>query len=262
VICESCSLIAHSRCAANAPPTCDLRAQLLLYAQYAENGNPGSAYSNSVDLLKVGGRHIPTTPMSEVAYVARSQSSKMSIDFPIVQSPPPHGSPNKAFKFMTAFKTKRSKASLAQELDQGQGSSTSRLPAASDIHSQGDIHDHFRGKEKAISKKPSALLRRKPDYNQRPQSLSSNSTSPNTASMRSAADSLSSRPEVGRKSAVSDMGTRSRLSAGESEARRPSHLKSASTISAEPNDDHSNGIPGSMPPDNPRHDKDSKCAVQ
>jgi hypothetical protein len=272
VICESCSLIGHSKCAANAPPTCDLRAQLLLYAQFAEKGSPGSAYSNSMDLFKVGG-HIPTSPMSEVAYVAPSQSSKMSIDTPIVQSPPPHGSPNRppmAFKFMAAFKTKRSKVSLARELEV-QGSSASLLPAASDIHSQGDVHEHLHdrpGNEKALSKKPSVLLKRKPNYKQRPQSLSSNSTSPNTASMRSAANSLSSRLEVGIKSAVTDTGTRSRPPAGESEVRRPSQLTSistASTISVEYDDDHPNMIPGGMPPENPRHKTDPKsgnCAVQ
>ena len=273
VICESCSLIGHSKCAANAPPTCDLRAQLLLYAQFAEKGSPGSAYSNSVDLLKVGGGHIPTSPVSEVAYVAPSQSSKMSIDTPIVQSPPPHGSPNRhptAFKFMAAFKTKRSKAYLARELEV-QGSSTSLLPPASDIHSQGDIHEHLHdrpAKEKAFSKKPSVLLKHKHNYKQRPQSLSSNSTSPNTASMHSAAYSLSSRLEVGTKSAVTDTGMGSRPSAGESEVFRPSKLTSistSSTISVEHDDDHPNMIPGSMPLDNPRHKTDSKsgnCAVQ
>jgi len=39
VLCDQCSLIAHSKCAHNAPPTCNLRAQLLLYARYAENGS-------------------------------------------------------------------------------------------------------------------------------------------------------------------------------------------------------------------------------
>ena len=46
LLCSQCSLISHSKCAPNAPPTCDLRAQLLLYAQYAEKGDPASAYSN------------------------------------------------------------------------------------------------------------------------------------------------------------------------------------------------------------------------
>lgn len=264
VICESCSLIAHSKCATNAPPTCDLRAQLLLYAQYAEKGNPGSAYSNSMDLLKLGGGNIPTSPMSEVALVTHPPSSKLSIDIPVAQSPPLHGSPPRlptAFKFMTAFKTKSSKASLALESDQVRGSSTSLLPAASGIHNQNDIHEH-REKGKAIQRKPS-VLRRKLGSKQRPHSLSSNSTSPNTASMRSAADSLSSRLELTRKT---DAVTRSRPSREESEVAKPSHLPSisgASTVASEHEDDYPNGIPGSMPSDNSRHKtKSGNCVIQ
>lgn len=36
VICTECSIIAHYRCAIDAPPTCDLRAQLLLFAARGE----------------------------------------------------------------------------------------------------------------------------------------------------------------------------------------------------------------------------------
>ncbi|KZV64677.1 hypothetical protein PENSPDRAFT_656389, partial [Peniophora sp. CONT] len=43
VLCSQCSLIAHSRCAAAAPPTCDLRSQLLLYAQFAEHNTTPNA---------------------------------------------------------------------------------------------------------------------------------------------------------------------------------------------------------------------------
>ncbi|KAJ7581297.1 hypothetical protein C8J56DRAFT_1102229 [Mycena floridula] len=38
VLCSQCSFITHSQCARNAPPPCDRRAQLLLYAQYADRG--------------------------------------------------------------------------------------------------------------------------------------------------------------------------------------------------------------------------------
>lgn len=36
VLCEECGLIAHARCAADAPASCDVRAQLLLYSQYSQ----------------------------------------------------------------------------------------------------------------------------------------------------------------------------------------------------------------------------------
>lgn len=39
VLCEDCGLIAHARCAADAPPSCDIRAQLLLYSQYSQASN-------------------------------------------------------------------------------------------------------------------------------------------------------------------------------------------------------------------------------
>ncbi|KAG8836037.1 hypothetical protein FRC17_010501 [Serendipita sp. 399] len=39
VLCDECGLIAHSRCAADAPPSCDIRTQLLLYTQYSHASN-------------------------------------------------------------------------------------------------------------------------------------------------------------------------------------------------------------------------------
>jgi len=38
VLCDRCSLVAHSKCAYNAPPKCDLRSQLLSYTRSAEKG--------------------------------------------------------------------------------------------------------------------------------------------------------------------------------------------------------------------------------
>jgi len=38
VLCEECGLIAHARCAADAPASCDIRTQLLLYTQYSQAG--------------------------------------------------------------------------------------------------------------------------------------------------------------------------------------------------------------------------------
>ncbi|KAJ7285231.1 kinase-like domain-containing protein [Mycena rebaudengoi] len=110
VLCEQCSLIAHSKCANNAPPTCDLRAQLLLYAQYAETGNSRSAYSNPLDVLNE-----PLMSPSEVAYV--SHTPRTSID----GTPPAQAqamamdrnpeTPPTAFKFMAAFNRSRSNPS-------------------------------------------------------------------------------------------------------------------------------------------------------
>ena len=267
VLCETCSLIAHSKCAVNAPPTCDLRAQLLLYAQYAEKGNPTSAYATSMDALRMRG-HTPTGPTSEVGYVAPLPSSKKSVDF---QSPPlqaPSNRPPIAFKLL-GFKSKRSKATLTPEPGIG-SSSTSLLQVGSDTHSQGDMQELS---EKTLSKvvtKKASVLKRSREPKRRPQSSSSSGTTPNTASMRSVAESLSSRVERQKKSTLSASdtdGATSHLSvAGESgTGGRPSHmitLSGASTVAAGDDDP---SIPGSMPEEprgQKRNSKKETCSIQ
>lgn len=270
VICASCSLISHAKCADNAPPTCDLRSQLLLYAEYAEKGKPGGAYSTAVDPVKSGARQIPTSPTSEVAYVAPSPSSKASVDYPRAQSPPTHNSPGRpptAFKFVAAaFKTKRSRASLTPEPPQG--SSSSLLPAAND---QLNINNVHRRSEKTVTRKPSVLRRNRETVRQpRPHSLSSSnsSTSPNSTSLRSAAESIS----LARRSVISasetDAGaTRSPLSMnGDTQAVRRPNLASLTAVPTAPadDDDASPAIPGSMPVDHQHQKKksDNNCAIQ
>lgn len=151
VLCEQCSLISHSKCAVNAPPTCDLRAQLLLYAQYAEKGNPGSAYSNPLDLLN---EVHPKSPMSDVSYVAHTPRTSLDT----VQPPQPLPSaaasqPPTSFKFMAALKRSRS--------PQSQTNSSTSLPPE--------------------PIKAKVLVRKSKD---RPQSLGSTSTNPNSSSLR------------------------------------------------------------------------------
>lgn len=155
VLCAQCSLISHSKCAVNAPPTCDLRAQLLLYAQYAEKGNPGSTYSNPLDLLN--NESHPKSPMSDVSYVAHTP--RTSLDTapppPPLSSVAPASPPPTAFKFMAAFKRSRSPES-------GQSGSSTSLPPE--------------------PTKARVLIRKHKD---RPPSLGSSSTNPNSSSLRS-----------------------------------------------------------------------------
>ncbi|KAJ7577053.1 STE/STE11/cdc15 protein kinase [Mycena floridula] len=161
VLCAQCSLIAHSKCASSAPPTCDLRAQLLLYAQYAQQGNPGSAYSNPMDLLDDNNH--PKSPMSDVSYVAHSPRTSMDTPGP-PSSPPPT-----AYKFMAAFKRSRS-PEPGQPAPSGMSTtSTSSLPHETKTH------------EKPHEK---AKLQRK--NRPRPPSLASNSTNADS-SVRSTA---------------------------------------------------------------------------
>ncbi|KAF7308778.1 Cell division control protein [Mycena kentingensis (nom. inval.)] len=165
VLCEQCSLIAHSKCAVNAPPTCDLRAQLLLYAQYAEKDNPRSVYSNPLDV--VAEPH-PMSPASEVAYVQHA-TPRTSIDG---VAPPNLGlnnpaSPPTAFKFMAAFK--RSRSNLSPEPDHASSSGSVPQVPAKDV--------------------PPKKLRK--DHRERPQSVKSTSTTANSASVRSGESAVS-----------------------------------------------------------------------
>ncbi|KAJ6610201.1 hypothetical protein B0H10DRAFT_2225214 [Mycena sp. CBHHK59/15] len=232
VLCQHCSLIAHSKCAVNAPPTCDLRAQLLLYAQYAEKGNPGSAYSNPLDVLN---EPHPMGPTSEVAYV--SHTPRTSLDG---AAPPPHVIDNSpitsptAFKFMAAFK--RSRSNLSPEPDHVSSSGSVPLPPPKD--------------DRTAQKK----LRK--DHRERPQSVKSTSTTANTSSLRSGESALSrSNPKSLDETRTLDMQRkRSRLHLHSKSA--PSEITAAASPS----------IPGSLPPES-RHKKrsesrSSNCIVQ
>ncbi|KAJ7224296.1 STE/STE11/cdc15 protein kinase [Mycena pura] len=224
VLCEQCSLIAHSRCAVNAPPTCDLRAQLLLYAQYAEKDNPRSAYSNPLDVVT---EPYPTSPASEVAYVAHAHTPRTSLDG--VAPPPPHhvisGTPPTAFKFMAAA-FKRSRSNLSPEPDHG--ASTASVPQVP---------------PKDVGKK----LRK--EHKDRPQSVKSTSTTANTASLRSGESAVSrANPNETRTADMQRKRSRLNSKSGTSDV--------VDVIS----------VPGSMPPESkPKKRSDSRssnCVVQ
>jgi len=93
VLCDQCSLIAHSKCAHNAPPVCNLRAQLLLYAQYAEKG------SSTLEPLGVLSDGV-STPGSSL-----NSGRKLAPSPATVQPPTTH-------KILTAFKRSRLSSSL------------------------------------------------------------------------------------------------------------------------------------------------------
>lgn len=240
VLCEQCSLIAHTRCATNAPPTCDLRSQLLLYAQYAENGTPNSPYTNPMEILAAAQAVSPTTPMSDAGF-----SSRPSLDVPSPSSSPYPVSPPTAFRVLAKFK--RSHSSLNTN-DSDPNNSSPTL-----------------ANQKAVKHKRS-VLRRNPASRERPPSISSSAD--RSSSMRSAAtgtESLASRPDTIRQSVPSIVETESSV-AGRSDLRL-SKMTSFSGISATTERDES--IPGNLPRES-RHrkrDRDSKsssngCLVQ
>jgi len=104
VLCSHCSLIAHSKCAGRAPPTCDLRSKLLMHAQFPERGSPADIFTR-----------LPT-PAGPASDGLGASSSRGSLDRERTNSPqlsassPPH--PPVAYKVLAPFK--RSHTSLSQ----------------------------------------------------------------------------------------------------------------------------------------------------
>lgn len=154
VLCDQCSLIAHSKCAHNAPPTCTLRAQLLLYAQYAEKS---------------------PTPLELLGPMTLSQSSegdstpRTSCDFGQTSNsnpstPPVH--PPTAFRVFGAFK--RSRSPLSPDPAARSTSSVNSIPTP---------------RERRTSLLPQNPLKRKD--REVAKSLSSNNTSAGPSSLRS-----------------------------------------------------------------------------
>lgn len=178
VICDKCNLITHSKCAPEAPLTCDLRSQLL---QYAEQGSPAG-----IPLDRSNGLYLPrpsTTVPSEVSFATPSPRPSLDIT-PSSPLPSPSPTPPKSVNHL-----KCSRSSLATENRPPPSASALQTP-------QPPSHDDV-GPKRNLSKLPSNMISK-----ERPHSLSSNSTAPNAGSIKTA-DSQSSRQESGRKSILS-----------------------------------------------------------
>lgn len=230
VLCDQCSLIAHSKCAGNAPPTCNLRAQLLLYAQYAENG------TSPIDIL---GPASPS-PHSDGGYTSRTSIDTLSPPSPMPSSPSPH--PPTAYKIGSGFR--RSHSSLTPE----PGSSVPSTHAFPTVNPE-------KKSEKKVSKKPSVLIKRPG----RTISMSTNSTSTGP-SMRST--TTESARDATRRSAGT--ANESVLSEDEENGQaRSSRMTGYSLISAatsEQGDVVSDEVPGGMPSELRQRKRDSKSS--
>ncbi|KAG2157725.1 uncharacterized protein EDB93DRAFT_1078401 [Suillus bovinus] len=240
VICDKCNLITHSKCAPEAPPTCDLRFQLLLYAQHAEQGNPAG-----IPLDGSNGLHPPrpsTIIPSEVSFVTPSPRPSLDV------TPSPTSS--NVHKLINPFK--RSRSFLATE------NKPSPLASPSPI-SQPLPHDDVTPK-----RKPS-MLSSNTISNERPHSLSSNSTAPNAGSMKMA-DSQSSRQEPGRKSFPSIVEPETDTIPPPVPEKKPFYAHATATV----NDrmaTSSRHFPSTMPNEADRHkkraaEKSSGCTIQ
>jgi hypothetical protein len=215
VLCSHCSLIAHSKCAGRAPPTCDLRSKLLMHAQFAERG------SSPADIFtRLPPPHTPA-PASDGLGASSSRgsldrertSSPQLPQSPLAtasQSSPPHSPahPPVAYKVLSPFK-RSSRASLSP--DPTHSNSSISLagvtpPPGSQRHKQQPIKSLL-SEGNVIRRKLSIILtrQREPQLQQpqqRPLSISSigSSVSPQDSqqsnslrSLQTAAESISSR---------------------------------------------------------------------
>ncbi|KAG8221003.1 Pkinase-domain-containing protein [Butyriboletus roseoflavus] len=175
VICDRCSLIAHAKCAQDAAPSCDLRSQLLLYAQFAENSNSNGLHQShdgaNTSPLPV---HASVVVPSEVSFATPSlrPSADLTSSTPNSTQALPT-KPAAAFKFISGFGRSRSSLSVSQP---------SALPSPILV---GNTED------KAPERKTSKL-KHNVNSAERPQSESSNSTGPRSVNTM---DSQSSRRE-------------------------------------------------------------------
>lgn len=182
VLCEQCSLICHAKCAPNAPPTCDLRAQLLLYAQYAESGAVGQ-YSDPMELLAALHASGPASPLSDGDLTPRTSMDSSNLQSPVYGSPG-HAPSAYNLKVLQAFK--RSKSFLTDHRD-----TASPVPSSSTPSPPAGPSSTPNPERRQVTHKRS-VLKRKSETRERPKSIASNSTDPKSASMRSAMTHLTS----------------------------------------------------------------------
>jgi hypothetical protein len=215
VLCSHCSLIAHSKCAGRAPPTCDLRSKLLMHAQFAERG------SSPADIFT----RLPPAPVTATASDGLgANSSRGSLDrertsspqlqqSPLATASPSSHSPTHppvAYKVLSPFK--RSRASPSPDLTHSNSSislaGVTPLPGSQQQQrpqqKQQPIKS-FLSEGNVIRRKLSIILTRQREpqqQQQRPLSISSisSSVSPQDSqqsnslrSLQTAAESISSR---------------------------------------------------------------------
>jgi len=214
VLCSHCSLIAHSKCAGRAPPTCDLRSRLLMHAQFAERG------SSPADIFT----RLPPPTLAPASDGLGASSSRGSLDrertsspqlqqsplATVSQSSPTHSPthPPVAYKVLSPFK--RSRASPSPDPTHSNSSislaGVTPPPGSQQPQQKQQPIKSFLSEGNVIRKKLSIILTRQREpqqqLQQRPLSISSisSSVSPQDSqqsnslrSLQTAAESISSR---------------------------------------------------------------------
>ena len=180
----------------------------------------------------------PTSPTSHTSDDGFSRRTSMES----VQTPPnisgvhAHVHPPTAFKVFSAFKRSRSSLTIDQD---------HQAPSSPALSSQPN---------RQVTHKKSVLRRKNTEASERPRSIASNtSTTPNSASMRSAVTAAES---------ISSSNHRSRISADAS--GRLSRMTSFSAVSAAETERDEPRVVGEMPKGHrdKRRDRESGCSVQ
>ena len=173
-MCEECALIAHDRCTPNAPPTCGLRAQLLQYASYS----PSPDSPNPLDVIQ---RLTPTrSPAGDGSTVFSSNTSAHATELDS-SSPNPNQPPPTSFKMFGAFKRSRSSLSVDPSAVSRDGSAES-VQTRAGKSSPSPVMPSVTG---GNARRPK-LLKKGDHHRPRPLSISSEGTTPNRSSLRSA----------------------------------------------------------------------------
>lgn len=237
VICDRCSLIAHAKCAQDAAPSCDLRSQLLLYAQFAEKGNSNVLYQFQDDAnTSSPPTHTSAVVPSEVSFV--TPPIRPSAD--VASSSPPK--PTAAFKIISGFGRSRSSLSVCH---------SSASPSPTPV-----VHAEDKAPERKSSK-----LRHNINSTERPHSESSNSTGPRSVTT---IDSQSSRQEPRRSFfSITEPDTDSLPRAG----RRASEGAASSKITSNGGSSFERvqrDVPGTLygNPDGQKKQKHTNCVLQ
>jgi hypothetical protein len=233
-LCSHCSLIAHSKCACRAPPTCDLRSKLLMHAQFAERGSPADLFSRLP---------APAAPASDGL---GASSSRGSLDRERANSPQlTSSSPPVAYKVFAPFK--RSHTSYSP--DPAQSTSSVSLtgaatppPSSQQQRRQQPPEKNLLSEGGVIRRKLSTILTRQRDPNlhvkdrPRPLSIASiGSSSPHSQqsnslrSLQTAAESISSRAARVEASIATESSSDAPAATG-SGPRRASVYSGASTV--------------------------------
>ncbi len=194
MLCAQCSLIAHAKCAGNAPPTCDLRAHLLLYRELRGEGGPRErvrALSSSS-----GGGGAERRDVGRAVRRTADEPRRALVDAP--PPPPPQGGPPRGH---AGARADRVQVHGCVPPVHARASRRSRAPSRAPLRRR----TQRSARRTMVRRHPAPPARRRPGVlhrrseRERPLSVTSDSTGLSSVrSAATAAESFSSRQQTGR----------------------------------------------------------------